>query len=155
MLSPAIVWFIIGIAFLGLSKVVTKVNFTYTAYAALFVGVCVAVGIMGRSEYPAANLVAQIIVFFIAIPTIWYLLRERPEEKMNEEKKEYYKSIIGRVAEVAEGGLNSVSGGEVILDGSFRDAKLHSTAGVDSVDAGTKMLIKEVQGDTLIVTVKK
>ena len=157
MTSMAVFWLLLGGILLGLNKVIEKYNLVYAAAAALTIGVFVITGIMGSNapEYTAeAQLVAQVIFFFIATTLWWYIFREKIV-KQTDKEKEFAKEITGKTVEVSEGGINSISGGNVKWNGRTLAAKLSDNVEADTIDAGTKMQVQEVIGNILIITDKK
>lgn len=157
MTSMAIFWLLLGGILLGLNKVIEKYNLVYAAAAALTIGVFVITGIMGSNapEYSAeAQLVAQVIFFFMATTLWWYIFREKVV-KQTDKEKDFAKEIIGKTVEVADGGINSISGGNVKWNGKILPAKLGDDVEFDTIDAGAKMQVHGVIGNTLILTNQK
>ena len=153
MTTPAIVWLVIGGLLLALNKVIEKYNLVYAATAALTIGIFIVIGIMG-GDGSEPYIIAQIIFFFMATVLWWYLFRE-PVDKQTDEEKKFYKEIVGKIVEVNEGGINSISGGEVKYQGKTLTAKLADNVDAETIETGTKMVVQEVIGKTLIVTTKK
>ncbi len=153
MTTPAIVWLLIGGALLALNKVIEKYNLAYAAAAAITIGIFIIMGIMG-GDGSEPFIIAQIIFFFIATTVWWYIFREKTI-KQTDKEKEFAKAIIGKTVEVGEGGINSISGGNVKWNGRVLPAKLADNVDADTIDAGTKMQVQEIIGNTLIITDKK
>ncbi len=153
MTTTAIVWLLIGAAFLGLNKVIKQYNFIYAAAAAFTIAVFIFLGIMGGDapEYYEYHLIAQVIFFFIATTLWWYLFHEK-KEKQTDADKEFYQQLVGKTVEVCEGGINSISGGEIISQGRKISAKLAADSNTTSFDAGDKVQVKLVNGSIAIVT---
>ncbi len=152
MTTPAIVWLVIGGLLLALNKMIKKYNLVYAASAALTIGLFVIMGIMG-GDGSEPYIIAQIIFFFMATVMWWYLFREKTD-KISDKDKEILKEIVGKTVEIGEGGINSISGGEVKYQGRVLNAKLADNVDSETVEAGTKMLVQEVAGKTIIVTTK-
>lgn len=158
--NPIVLWSLVGVIFFILDRVQTKYNLTNATYASFTVAVLLLMGVM-RTPDPSIKefylwfVVGHIIVFFFAIGAFAFILRDTTPKTTIKKDKEFFESIVGKTAEAGKDGINSVSGGEIILGGEIFKAKLPRDSEEDNVDAGTKMLIKEIVGDIFIVTVKK
>lgn len=160
MISPVIIWLVIGAAFFAADKYTTRFNLIYASYAAFTLAAFLVTGIMHMPEgeaqqYYSYFIWAEIFCFIIFIFAWKYAFREvDANANMSPEEKAFYQSLKDKTVEVAMGGLNSVSGGEVVFSGKNLKARLAPNSSSESVEAGTKMLVKEVDGKTLIVAVK-
>ena len=130
MTTPAIIWLVFGGLLLAVNKVVEKYNLVYAASAAFTIGLFVIMGIMG-GDGSEPYIIAQIIFFFMATLLWWYLFREK-NDNLTDKEKDFYKEIVGKIVEVGENGINSISGGEVKFQGKVLTAKL-----ADNVDDET------------------
>lgn len=153
MTTPAIIWLVFGGLLLAVNKVLEKYNLVYAASAALTIGLFIIMGIMG-GDGSEPYIIAQIIFFFMATWLWWYLFREKSDD-LSEKEKEFYKEIVGKTVEVAEGGINSISGGEVKCEGKTLAAKLAENVDSETIEAGTKMTVQAVVGKVLVITTKK
>ncbi|MEZ5690064.1 MAG: hypothetical protein R3D71_00170 [Rickettsiales bacterium] len=153
LLDPIFVWLVLGILFLIGDKLSGKYGFIYASYSAFFIAACVLLGIMSPGN-ALPNIISQVLMFFITAVVFWYLFREDPS-KVNKEDKEVYKEVIGQVVEVADDGLNSISGGEVKWKDKLYPARLGGDVDGGTLDAGTKVLVQEVVSDTFIVILRK
>ncbi|MEQ1704483.1 MAG: hypothetical protein ABL867_00755 [Rickettsiales bacterium] len=160
MISPIIIWLALGVAFFIADKFTTKYNLVYASYAAFTIAAFLITGIMRMPEGEAQEyyeyfIIAEIICFVVGIFAWKYVFRDVDANAgMSPEDKEFYKSIKDKTVEVAPGGINSISGGSVVFAGKTLKARFAPNADSESVEAGAKMLVKEVDGDTVIVTPK-
>ncbi len=158
--NPLVIWLVVGVIFFVADKFITRFNLLYAAYAAFTIAAFLMIGIMRMPDpdimpYYHYFVVAQIICFIITIFAWKFIFRDTTQKSnLSTEEKEFYKSIVDKTVEVGVNGINSVSGGEVIFAGKTLKAKLAKDVDSDSVEAGTKMLVREVDGDTLIVVAK-
>lgn len=158
--NPLVIWLVVGVIFLVADKFINRFNLLYAAYAAFTIAAFLMIGIMRMPDpdimpYYHYFVVAQIICFIITIFAWKFIFRDTTQKSnLSTEEKEFYKSIVDKTVEVGVNGINSVSGGEVIFAGKTLKAKLAKDIDSDSVEAGAKMLVREVDGDTLIVVAK-
>lgn len=159
MINPIIIWLVLGAAFFAADKFTTKYNLIYASYSAFTIAAFLVTGIMRLPEGEAEQyynyfLLAEVFCFIIGIFAWRYALRDPDAKLMSPEEKEFYGSLKDKTVEVAMGGLNSISDGEVVFAGKTLKARLAPNSSSESVEAGTKMLVKEVDGKVLVVTVK-
>ncbi len=158
---PVLAWLAIGGVLFVVDKMQRKYNLTYAAYAAFTVAVFILLGVM---RPPSADVegvyiyfvVGQVIFFFVAIVSWRIALRgAKPKSKLSSEERDFCLASIGKTVEVAEGGLNSVTGGDVKVNGRILHARLSSDVEAESIDAGTKMMVTDVVDDDLVVKIKE
>lgn len=158
--NPIFIWLLVGAIFLVADKFVTRFNLMYAAYAAFTIAAFLVIGIMRMPDpellpYYHYFVIAQILCFIITIFAWKFIFRDTTQKSnLSSEEKEFYKSIVDKTVEVGVNGINSVSGGEVMFAGKTLKARIAKDVDSDSVEAGTKMLVREVDGDTLIVVTK-
>lgn len=157
--NPIVLWLAVGVIFLSVNKMVSRYNLTYAAYSAFTVAVFLMIGIMRLPDpdiapYYIFFVIGQIMCFALGIGAFAFIFRDtEPKSKLGR-SKEFYDNIIGKTVEIGENGMNSVSGGKVTLAGETYQAKLAEDIEMKSAVAGTKMMVKEVIGDTLILIPK-
>jgi membrane protein implicated in regulation of membrane protease activity len=96
----------------------------------------------------------QIVIFLFAT-ALWALILWKPIQKLKLAKsKGSYHNIIGETASVSAKGLNKKDGGEVIWSGAVMKARLMEGAGVENLEPGAQVEIKDIVGNTLIVIPK-
>lgn len=159
MINPLIIWFVLGVAFFAADKLTTRYNLLYASYAAFTIAAFLLTGIMRvpegeAQEYYSYFIAAEAFCFIVAIFAWRYVFRELDENAdMSPEEKAFYQSLKDKTVEVTMGGLNSVSGGEVVFAGKNLKARLAPNSSSESVEAGSKVLVKELDGRTLVVAV--
>lgn len=159
MINPIIIWLALGAGFFIADKLTTKYNLIYASYAAFTIAAFLLTGIMRMPEGEAEEyynyfLLAEAFCFIVGIFAWRYALRDPDAKAMSPEEREFYQSLKDKTVQVAAGGLNSISDGEVIFAGKTLKARLMPNSSSESVEAGTKMLVKEVDGKVLVVAVK-
>lgn len=158
--NPIILWSLVGIIFLIADRMQTKYNLENATYAAFTIAALLLMGVI-RMPDPSIQefyhwfVVGHVIIFFFAIGAFAFIFRDTTPKSTLKKSKEFFDSVIGKTAVAGKDGINSVSGGEIILDGETFQAKLPRDSEEDNVESGTKMTVKEIKGDVFIVTVKK
>ncbi len=149
-LDPMILWLIAGVVFMVVEMaVITGVGFLFAGLGAITVG-----GTLSFSLIPSDNTLLQ-LVLFLAATALWSVALWKPLQKMRMGKnKKSYNNIVGETAIVGDAGLNRITGGEVKWSGTIMKARLAEHAGVDNLAAGSQVIVKEINGNTLTVTPK-
>ncbi len=160
MISPIIVWLLIGAAFFAADKFTTRYNLIYASYSAFTIAAFLVTGIMRTpegefQEYYSFFIIAEAFCFLVGIYAWKYAFRDVDKNAgMSTEEKAFYQSLKDKTVEVAAGGINSITGGEVVSAGKTLKARLAPYSSSESIEAGTKVLVKEVDGKVLIVAPK-
>ncbi len=91
---------------------------------------------------------------FVSSTAVWTILLWNPIQKLKLGKnKTPYHNIIGETAIVGEKGLHKIHGGEVLWSGANMKAKLVDSD-IEHLEPGKQVIVKEITGNTLIVTPK-
>ncbi|MEQ1789294.1 MAG: NfeD family protein [Rickettsiales bacterium] len=169
--NPIFIWLVIGVILFISDNFISRYDLKKAYYAAFVVAGLLLMGVMREPNELIASIsepsntdisavylyfiIGQIVIYLGAFAAVSFVLRDATPKSTLGKSKEFYDSIIGKTVEVAENGINSISGGKIILDGEIFQAKLPRNYEEDSIEAGTKMLVKEIIGDTFVVTVKE
>lgn len=114
-LSPALIWFIVGVVFIVIELLVPGLIFIFFAAGAWIAGLSVWMLDVG--------LTTQIVIFIIASLVLLFTLRKYSMETFKGNKKEsmddnYADSKIGKQAVVTKS-ISSTQAGEIKVQGSF------------------------------------
>lgn len=144
-----IYWLAAGIVFFIAEMAIPGVGLLFAGCGALTVGMLLNFSFIGP-----ANQLLQALVFVIATG-LWTLVLWKPMQKFRIGKNRVpYHNMIGETAVVSEKGLNKTHGGEVIWSGAIMKAKFDDRTTVEQLEPGRQVVIKEITGNTLIVTPK-
>ena len=147
---PATVWMVVSVVFLLAEAFgIPGVGLLFAGLGALVAGLCVYGGVVAEESHNA-----QFIVFFV-FSLVWAMLLWKPMQKFRVGKRHgEYHNIIGTTAYVGGSGISRKDGGEVTWSGTIMRAELSASAGVDSIESGSAVVIVEVNGATLVVKPK-
>lgn len=144
-----IVWLVVGVVLFVAEMLVPGIGFLFAGCAALTVGMLLNFAIIS-----ADDTLLQILVFVVST-AIWTLVLWKPIQKFRLGKnKTPYNNIIGETAVVGSKGINKADGGEVFWSGANMRAKLHEHSTVEQLEAGSQVVIKEINGNILTVIPK-
>lgn len=141
-------WLIAGVVF-SIAEAIGMSGFglIFAGFGGLSVGMLINFGVLEMD-----SILPQFVVFFIAT-ILWELVLWKPLEKWRKTKgKSEYHNIIGQTAIVAASGLIKENGGQVTWSGAIMKAKFVSGEGENSLQSGAKVVIKDIIGNTLIVS---
>ena len=149
--APLYLWLVAGIFFFIAEALgASGFGLLFSGFGALTVGL-----LINLSLVPADDFVLQFVVFFIAT-TAWSFLLYNPIKKWRDGKgKAAYNNMLGQVAAVAEGGMSRKDGGNVKWSGTIMKAKFANNCPADRLEEGEQVIIKEIVGNSLIVTAKE
>lgn len=144
-----IAWLAVGVVLFIAEMAVPGIGFLFAGSGALTVGMLLNFSVIAIDDYLMQSLI------FIVATAAWTAILWKPIQKMKSGKnKAAYQNIIGESAVVSGKGLNKTDGGEVIWSGANMRAKLDERSGVDYLEAGKQVIIKEINGNVLTVTPK-
>jgi len=144
-----IYWLVAGVAFFIAEMAIPGIGLLFAGFGALSVGMLLNFSLLSVD----GNL--QQMLAFVVFTILWTLILWKPMQKFRIGKnKTPYHNIIGETAIVGEKGLHRINGGEVVWSGANMKAKLDERASIEQLDAGKQVVIKEITGNTLIVTPK-
>ena len=144
-----IYWLVAGIVFLFAEVGLPGVGLLFVGCGALTVGM-----LLNLSLIASGNTLLQAVIFFAATAA-WVLVLWKPMQKLKLGKhKTSYNNMIGDSAVISEKGLDKTHGGEVIWSGTIMKAKLDEHSGIEILQPGTPVIIKNVVGNTLVITPK-
>jgi membrane protein implicated in regulation of membrane protease activity len=146
-LSPSLVWLIIGIAamLVEILAIIPGIGVLFMGLAALSVSILVATE-MGAD----LSLVGQSAWFF-GLTVVFAVVLWKPLKRwrISSAKGETYNNMVGDKAVVVENPLQQGVMGKVRWSGTVMNAKLHQDAVTATVDATVEIVA--VEGNTLIV----
>lgn len=113
-------------------------------------------GIFIEAGYIAPDEATMQFASFFGFTTLWAIILWRPLIKFRSSKgsASSYSDTVGGIAIVGGEGLKRGETGQVIWSGTHMNAVLEDSAPVDSLPAGTSVIIKSVSGNTFTVTPK-
>lgn len=149
-MTPTTLWLLASVAFLALEALgLPGVGFLFAGLGALLVG-----ALTGFGAIAAGSVTAQWIIFFAATGAFAVLLW-KPLQKFHVNRRSHsYSNMVGDTAYVGSNGLKKNAVGEVTWSGTIMRAELAKDAGVESLSAGTAVVIAGVEGAKLIVKPK-
>ncbi len=152
-------WIIVGGLFLAANNSVKRYNLTYAAYSAFTMAFFLITGIFRLPDdfilpYYQYFVIGQVFCFLIGIYAWKFMLRDVEQKDSLGRGEEFYKQILGRVVVVGKEGINSIGGGEVIVDGEAFKAKISPESAETIIDGGTKVVVREVKNGTLLIIPK-
>ena len=124
------------------------VGIFFAGLGAIIAGAAVWTGLIGQDAY-----VAQWLLF-ISAAALWALILWIPMRKFRQRRHGKYSNIVGETAYVGSQGLSRRKGGEVTWSGTIMKARLADNA-MEALEAGTPVIITNVQGATLVVKPEK
>ncbi len=145
-MSPTILWLIAGGFFIAIEIFgVPGIGFLFAGIGAMLMGGAIEFGIIA-----AENTSLQFTLFFaiscISAAMMW--------KKLKTHRKPAYSNMIGTEAIVAAPGLVGNKEGQVKWSGTLMRARLVPNAGYDAVAEDTAVIIKQVEGNLLLVAPK-
>ncbi len=144
-----IYWLGAGVIFFVAEMAMPGVGLLFFGCGALTVGM-----LLDFSFIAHDNTLLQALVFVVST-ALWTIILWKPMQKSRIGKnKSQYHNMIGETAIVGEKGLHKINGGEVVWSGAIMKAKLDERATVEQIESGRQVIIKEITGNTLIVTPK-
>ena len=142
------IWLFIGVVFVGLELFgVSGVGFLFAGFGAITVG-----AIMELGYITPGQTIAQFLVFFLST-TLWTTLLWKPLRRRVRQGSNY-QNIVGDTAFVGSEGLTKHRGGEVTWSGTIMQAMIDTGVDVDTISAGSEVVIVGVTGATLLVKPK-
>lgn len=142
-----IYWLVAGVVLFLTEIGMPGVGLMFAGCGALTVGL-----LLNFSFIALDDTLLQAVIFFASTP-LWALLLWKPIQKCKLGKsKAIYRNIIGEIATVGTKGVNKASGGEVSWSGTIMKAKLAENSNVEKLESGATVVVKDVVGNTLIVT---
>ncbi len=142
-----VIWLVAGVILFVGEMMIPAVGMLFAGCGALTVGMLLNFQIISLE-----NTLLQTLVFVVTT-ALWTLLLWKPIQRLKLGKnKTPYHNIIGETAIVGEKGLHKIHGGEVIWSGANMKAKL--VDGVENLESGKHVVVKEITGNTLIVAPK-
>lgn len=149
-ISVTYLWLTVGVLMLTAEALgVSGVGLMFGGLGCLTVGALLTSGTieMGAS-------LMQFIVFFLST-AVWAALLWKPLSRFYSGKRAGgYSNMIGEMAYVGSQGLRKGHVGEATWSGTIMKATLSDHSSVDSLEAGTPVIITEVKGITLTVKPK-
>ncbi len=143
-LEPPYFWLIIGALLLALEAFgASGVGFLFAGLGAITAGLAAQAGM-------AVTIWAQLAWFFGAT-SLWALLLWKPMKNFSQQKSGY-QNMVGGEAIVLAPGLMKGQSGKVRWSGTIMEARLLAEATVEKLEPDTVVIIREVQGNTLIVS---
>ncbi len=154
-----IAWLAVGGLFIAANNFVKRYNLMYAAYSAFTMGFFLMVGILRLPDdliipYYHYFIMAQIFCFFVGIYAWKFMLRDVEQKDTLGRSKEFYEQILGRIVVTGKDGINSIGGGEVIVDGEAFKAKISPESEETIIDGGAKVIVREVKNGVLVVIPK-
>lgn len=144
-----VIWLVAGVILLIGEMIIPAVGMLFAGLGALTVGMLLNFNIISLEDT-----LLQTLVFAVAT-VLWTLLLWKPIQRLKLGKnKTPYHNIIGETAIVGEKGLHKVYGGEVLWSGAIMKAKLAEHSDIENLESGKHVIVKEITGNTLIVTPK-
>ncbi len=142
-------WLVAGVVFFIAEMAIPGIGLLFAGCGALTVGM-----LLNFSLIAVDDNLQQMLAFVIAT-ILWTLVLWKPMQKFRQGKNKVpYNNIVGETAIVGEKGLHKVNGGDVVWSGAIMKAKLDERTTVEQLEAGRHVIIKEISGNTLIVTPK-
>jgi len=156
---PIIAWIVVGGLFLAARNSVKRYDLTNAAYSAFTMAVFLMTGILRLPDdiiipYYHYFIMAQIFCFFVGIYAWKFMLRDVEQKDTLGRSAEFYNQIIGQIVITGKEGINSVGGGEVIVDGESFKAKISPESEETIIDGGAKVIVREVKNGMLLVIPK-
>lgn len=144
-----IIWLVVGVILFIAEMVIPGIGFLFAGAGALTVGM-----LLNFYALSVDDTSLQILVFVVST-AIWTVILWKPIQKLRLGKnKTSYNNIVGEIAIVTNTGLSKANGGEVLWSGVNMRAKLDEHSGVESLEAGKQVIIKEIKGNILTVIPK-
>lgn len=144
-----IYWLVAGIVFFIAEMAIPGIGLLFAGFGALTVGM-----LLNFSFIEQSNTLLQALVFVVST-ALWALVLWKPLQKLRMGKNKVpYNNIVGETAVVSEKGISKAHGGEVVWSGAIMRAKFDDRTLVEQLEPGKQVIIKEITGNTLIVTPK-
>ena len=143
-----VIWLVAGVILFAAEMVMPGIGLLFAGCGALTVGM-----LLNFSLISVDDTLMQAFVF-VSSTAVWTILLWNPIQKLRLGKnKTSYHNIIGETAIVGEKGLHRIHGGEVLWSGANMKARLVDSD-IEHLESGKQVIVKEITGNTLIVTPK-
>ncbi len=145
-LEPSAAWLLVSMIFLALEAFgASGVGFLFAALGALSAAILVKLGI--ATDFWAQG------AWFLGASVVWAVALWKPLKNMHLKRGgQQYSNMIGGEAVVLGAGLHKHQMGKVRWSGTTMEARLDANAAQDFLPENTLVTIREVTGNTLIVT---
>ena len=141
-------WLIAGVAFLVFEALgMPGAGLLFAGLGALATGSFIHLGYIAQTDT-----LMQFITFFLTSGVFAVLLWKPIQKFKGNQQKNKFNNIVGDTAVVGKDGLGA-NGGEVKWSGTIMTAKLADDV-TGTLASGTKVVITDVQGTTLVVKPK-
>lgn len=148
----AIVWMLAGVGLIALEAMsVPGIGFLFAGLGAITAGALITFGVIdGTPE--STNLLKQTLVFLLAT-SMWAAVLWKPMKRFVSRKSiDGYNDMVGQTATICNADLHKGKVGKVKWSGTIMRAILDDEAPVDHISINQEVVIKRVDGKTLVVT---